>query len=434
MSEDHFFASAVNLNMHPIKKFKKKTKEQYFKSMKYFLSQTEMTEHIKCRLAQYQNFLEVENQEEREEQKNNSFLNEIVLCRFCPWRNKFKFWLICDIALIVIDYEILKKTVDNIRELVSVRQKKIIDELMRDLSGECERNEKKYFSDAEDLITQYKRNRKFFNEKEYTIIVTANMSAGKSTLINAIVGTDLARTSQEVCTGNLCYYYNKVFEDGNIHISGDHLDYASDYHKIKQNRWDFPVSVAVNFFPATGLERRLCIIDTPGVNSAVKREHGRIAKKCIMEEEYDVLLYVLNANKLGTDEEINYLKWISRNVSKDKVIFVLNKLDDFRTADDSIGASMNGVCRDLEMLGYEKPVVYPISAYFAYLVKKKFSGSCLSEDEEDEYSLYSKKFNKPEYNLVKYVHDADDIGDGYQGMLKKSGLYTLEQLIYGGAL
>ena len=59
------------------------------------------------------------------------------------------------------------------------------------------------------MIKQDRLKKTFVSQKERRVIVTANMSAGKSTLINALIGKPLARTSQEVCTGNVCYLFNK---------------------------------------------------------------------------------------------------------------------------------------------------------------------------------------------------------------------------------
>ena len=60
--------------------------------------------------------------------------------------------------------------------------------------------------------------------------------------------------------------------------------------------------------------KRVCLIDTPGVNSAINRNHGRITKKALTNEKFDKVIYVLNANKLGTEEEMAYLKWFVNNV------------------------------------------------------------------------------------------------------------------------
>ena len=145
---------------------------------------------------------------------------------------------------------------------------------------------------------------------------------------------------------------------------------------------------------------------------------------------------MLNANKLGTDEEFRFLKYISENVPKIKVILVLNKLDDFKSNEDSITASIEGVRKDLLQLGYENPVICPLSAYFALRLKMKQNGYLLTEDEQDTFDFYLNKFSKAEYDLSSFSdetkmpkHLAEDELSAF-GL--KCGLYCLENIIYGG--
>ena len=151
---------------------------------------------------------------------------------------------------------------------------------------------------------------------------------------------------------------------------------------------------------------------------------------------YDTLIYILNANKLGTDEENEHLQWVSKNVPKEKVVFVLNKLDDFNSTDDSIEESIDGVKNDLLTIGYEKPQICPLSAYFAFLIKLKANGGRMTEDEKDVYNLYVKKFSRAEYDLSKYVNGVHSNADDSEltQMSKKCGLYGLEQILFGGSL
>ena len=50
--------------------------------------------------------------------------------------------------------------------------------------------------------------------------------------------------------------------------------------------------------------------------------------------------------------------------------------------------------KDLIIMGFENPVICPISAYFALLIKMKANGYELTDDEIDEYLFYIKKFRK----------------------------------------
>lgn len=69
---------------------------------------------------------------------------------------------------------------------------------------------------------------------------------------------------------------------------------------------------------------------------------------------------------------------------------MLNKLDNFKSADDSIASSIEGVRNDLLHLGFEEPVICPLSAYFALLLKMKMYGEAMTEDEQDAYDYYVK--------------------------------------------
>lgn len=290
--------------------------------------------------------------------------------------------------------------------------------------------EKKAFS---ELIYCWEKNQEFLEKPVTKILVTANMSAGKSTLINALAGKKVARTSQEVCTGNNCFIYNKPYEDNQVALQTSKLNLDAEEEELQKYDWQNSISMATNFRCFYKQTSRMCLIDTPGVNSSMSRQHRKIAREALTQEKYDILLCILNANKLGTEEELEHIKWVSDNIPKDKVIFVLNKLDDFRS-EDNIQASIEGVKKDLNVIGYEDPIVCPISAYFAYLLKKKKYGDILTEDEEDEYLLYSKKFGKQEYDLSPYYEAKSEEDMQIDPLYKSCGIYYLEKILYGGTV
>lgn len=431
MVDNHNFVSSVSFENHPTISIKKKTKMQYYYALKYTIKQIKNTKHIDRRMELYKQFLIGDSNEVLDDK---SCINSMVICKLQPWKNKYKFWLICDIALIVNDYEIIETLVELIKNSVSAKQQKIIEQLLTVLkqNGTDIPNQ---FLQIKGLIEQYWANALFISQKEQRIIITANMSAGKSTLINALTGINAARTSQEVCTGNICYFYNKAFDDGRIHFNSQKLNYSADDKDIKNFEWDMPVSIASFFKSAGDFQRRICLIDTPGVNSAITRTHGKISKNCIKTESYDKVLYIFNANKLGTDEEITYLKWIHKNVPEEKLLFVINKLDDFRHSDDSIDLSIEGVKNDLKKVGFENPAIFPISAYFAYLIKKDASNIPLSEDEQDEFELFKMKFDRRDYDLSRfYGENTAKSENNFEELLRKSGVYYLEKKIYGGSV
>lgn len=429
------FTSSLILDNHPMKCVKPKLKIQYYIILEYFVKQVEDSEYTTFRLNQYRDILlEDTRKPDLTNISIDNLIHSMVNCTLKPWKKKYRYWIMCDIALILLDEINIQKAADSMKLFLSKRKQKQIDVLLSVLKND--KFDKNSINFAANLIEQYRENYHFLKKPELRFIVTANMSAGKSTLVNALIGKSLARTSQETCTGNICYIYNKPFEDNHIHFETSQLNLDATASEIKNFDWRTVASTASYFRHLSERKIRICIIDTPGVNSTLDKRHGEITREAIKSESYHKLIYVLNANKLGTDEEIRYLKWICENVPMNKIIFVLNKLDDFKCTDDDIEASIEGVRNDLFALGYENPIICPLSAYFALLIKLKHKGEILTDDEEDEYVFYTKKFSKPFYDLLKYYEgiEEDRKDDEMISMSKKCGLYDFEDILFGGEL
>jgi GTPase SAR1 family protein len=352
-------------------------------------------------------------------------------------KKRYLYSLLIDIAFILFDRASIKCVCTEMKVVLNKKKAALLDQLFDLLFND--ESIPSYYASVADGIWQFRTNRRFIASKEIRLILTGNMSTGKSTLINAIVGKPIARTSQEACTANMSYLYNKPFEDDAIHLLASPLNLRADYKDLRGISKSEVSQVASYFRAWVRPRNRVCIIDTPGVNSSLNpnRNHRKLAHEALTKENYDVLLYVFSANRLGTDEEYKYLKHVSENVPKDKVVFILNKLDDFKNAEDSIEASIADVRKDLRRFGYENPVICPLSAYFALLIKMKQNGEVLSEDENDIFDLYVKKFSKPEYDLSRYngmiSNENSNVSD-LTLMGVKCGLYGLENILFGGML
>ncbi len=431
-----FFLESLDLREHPLKKEKKKIRAIYFSALSYIVNEVAIQPEEKLytskRLQMYQDMF-------LSDIDSNILLTKVGLqvvksCIGRPWRKRFRSLLICDVSLILLDENLIRKAINIISNCLSSWGKAEIGRVIAIL---LDKNsiEKKYLA-IESLIIQYHNNKTFFSQVERRIIVTANMSAGKSTLINALIGKPLARTSQEVCTGNICYLFNKPFEDNNVHLltQMQMLTLNATTEDLCNYEWSGPVSIASYFTQSTPQIQRLCVIDTPGVDAALYRKHTDITHAALLKEEYDLVLYVICPTNLGTDAEIRHLKWVANNLPKEKVVFVLNKLDNYKDCSDSIEESVQGLKDDLIKLGFENPVICPISAYFSYLLKLKITGQQMSDDEADEYDYLSKKFMRSSYDLSCYYNDVQISENESKeiALTKHAGIYGLEQIIYGG--
>ena len=433
------FTTSLNLNIHPLIKIRGKIKLSYYTVLEYFInSNTFEIEYTNARLSQYRLFFIHEDATITiTDETCTDAIKFVVDDSLKPWKRKYCFMLLCDIALIISQKPKVKKTCDMLMKYLNKRKQANLGELFDTLYDN--RPISRIFEKVKNLIIQFRKNRDFTVKKEMRIMVTANMSAGKSTLINALVGKPITRTSQEACTKNLCFIYNKPFEDGYFHLIASPLNLDATKDDLLNTVNEEIRSIASYFRVLGDLEvrARVCLIDTPGVNFALDSSHKKLTRKALVEENYDKLILVLNANLLGTDDEIKYLKYIYKNVPGEKIIFVINKLDCFKIAEDSISTSIKDVETDLRKIGFVNPVICPFSAYFSFLLKMKQNNEKLSEDDQDVFDHYVKKFNKPEYDLSKYYNRTiDNISCNCNEFMKLSfisGLYDLENILYGGS-
>lgn len=176
------------------------------------------------------------------------------------------------------------------------------------------------------------------------------------------------------------------------------------------------------------------LIDTPGVNTYSATEHKIMTEQEIEKNKTDILLYVMNATNIGTDDENKQLIYIQEHF-EGRIIFAVNKLDKFNAKEDSVCDTLEKVKKDLTEKGFENPEVFPTSAYAAYLAEMKLVNNMLDEDEQDEFERILRKMKKQEYQFDTYypadiqecvTRIKDDVASQ---MLFHSGILQLENII-----
>lgn len=295
------------------------------------------------------------------------------------------------------------------------------------------------------VLQSWLSNREFMTMEKKTILVTANMGAGKSTLINSLVGKRVNRTKQETCTAKIHYIYDKPFEDGFSYELDHILDLNANIETLMNDNVDnetTEISVGT-FYRAIGRKNsRYCIIDTPGVDSSQYPEHKVITESAIHKANYDKLIYVANCERIGTLADKSHLLFLSKMVDKNKIIFVLNKLDSFKKFEDSISETVTSFRNELAKYGFQNSRICPVSAYAAWLAKKSLFGEKLNEEEEIDLQRYIHKFQNPEFDLSLYFDSSieteteyscieikSDKSNNCKDLLRKTGILNLENLV-----
>lgn len=264
----------------------------------------------------------------------------------------------------------------------------------------------------------------FVNKKLKRVLVVATMSAGKSTLVNALVGRRVNQVKATACTSILHYIYNKPSREGAMaSYIGNKLVYTVDSYTLASESVH---SIGINF--ATSLSNsRICLIDTPGVNYSGNKAHGELTKNAIKKNNYDLLIVVLNGQQLAIEDERDLVHFIGK-YCKQKVIGVLNQCDTYKPSQDSIEEALMTGKNMMKEAGIKNPIVLPISAYGAFLSRQSAEfGSKMDEDDAFDYELISKKLNKPYYNFPSYLPGIARDNSG--GILDRTGVPYLERLI-----
>lgn len=256
---------------------------------------------------------------------------------------------------------------------------------------------------SEEQKAHRQANLEFKKQRTTRVLVVATVSAGKSTMINALIGYNFNKVRATACTSSLCEIYNKPVNDGISYYTSSSLLYD---HDINSHSSDETTKIGLHFKSSLG-NTKICLIDTPGVNNSVDQRHWKTTTDAIAGGDYDMILYISNGQYNGTVDERKILEFIYKN-SKRPIIFALNQLDRFKSSADDIGNMISDFTKELKSIGFKSPKVFPVSAQFAYLSRLDY----LDEDEELELEQLKKRFSKDFYDLPKYIggYAGDNVG------------------------
>lgn len=149
----------------------------------------------------------------------------------------------------------------------------------------------------------------------FTIAFIGQMRSGKSTLLNSIIGADLAPVGINETTATINWFrYSKessvrffrvYWQDGSIsdHPLHEISKWIGTQDNIKQTKW-------IDFYSSSELLQTTSIVDTPGTRSTIQ-EHENATLGFLLEEKTlmhggsaDAIVYVINPSMRTDDKEI----------------------------------------------------------------------------------------------------------------------------------
>lgn len=294
---------------------------------------------------------------------------------------------------------------------------------------------------------------------DFEVNVVATMSAGKSTLINSLLCQKLMPAKQEACTATI----TEIKDNDQACFSADVYNKNGDYIESYPNL-DYQIMQSLNSNPEVSKiyvkgdipfvdaeDVSLILVDTPGPNNSRDPEHKAATYRMLSESSKAVVLYILNATQLAVNDDYTLLKTVAESMkvggkqSRDRFIFVVNKLDDFKRGEDSVTSAIEKVRDYLKDNGIENPNIYPASALTALNIRTILAES--DDDDDDEvYEAKGKvrKFNRNEemhferiapltpssrLQLEKRLSEAKDAGNVNEEALIHSGIVPIELAI-----
>ena len=288
--------------------------------------------------------------------------------------------------------------------------------------------------------------------KDFEVCVVATMSAGKSTLINAMLGAKLMPSKQEACTaiitkikdtkGTNKWKAQVYGKDGNLLATCDNLTYQ-DMEKFNSNTNVSTILAEGNIPFVSSKEVSLVLIDTPGPNNSTDPEHERIQSEFLNKNSKSLVLYVTEGT-FSTDDNNKLLGRVAKSMevggkqSKDRFIFVINKIDGRGKEDGDLSQTLDKVRAHLKLHGIEKANLFPAAALPALNIRLLDSGADLDDDTIDETEMRVRKFNREtnkDFHLEQYASLPASVRKNIQNKLeeaKKAKDANKEALIHTG--
>lgn len=328
---------------------------------------------------------------------------------------------------------------------------------------------------------------KMLNSQKFTIAIVANMSAGKSTFINALFGDDILPALEKATTD--CATYIKSNNDNddnqaiihfmdpkrkNIIIPKNEVKKEIKYYAVKDSveitdrykgvdnielKWDF-----LNIKTDSHNKIEIIFIDTPGPNNTEKEfseKHKNQTAKLI--NEVDMILYLFDYTQvdacLSGDEQGIWNKIQSRyeNDKTFKVFFIINKIDlslkNLFEQTKTLDTESRKIQRQKEWTkesqlavekiknaainhGFENPEIYTVASELALWDRQNKNGF-LDEDYEDRFEtskneirrVWEDSWENKFYELIGFNKIENDINNFIQSSIQEKVLNKIHQSI-----
>lgn len=210
------------------------------------------------------------------------------------------------------------------------------------------------------------------------------MSAGKSSLINALLGKELLPAGNEATTAKIARITvgAKLKPSANVYSRSGSILVSTNIFDSEQIRgWNsadeigaFDVVISNSGSKSHLKLEGYTLVDTPGSNNSRDNRHKEQFINAIKSYPKSPIIYVLNATQLGTTDDAAIIRSILEINPKRSIIFVLNKVD---ALDEERGETAKHYVslakKYIENFGYNNAKIIPLMAQSALIAEKSLN-------------------------------------------------------------
>lgn len=222
-----------------------------------------------------------------------------------------------------------------------------------------------------DIPASFSTSKTMVENPEFNVVVCGEVKKGKSSLLNAIIGTDYLPVNNEIATSQVFRISNStsesfylVFTDGTrqeiskeeLTKYGSQVDHNLNGEPIFKNRKLSYIQVNV---PIAFLPKGVNLVDTPGLG-ALYKSHEWITQSYV--KNASAVIFVIDPERPIVDKEKEFINKVLSVTPH--ILFVLTKIDQY-----SEEKCQEIISRDEELLAliyaehnFDAPEIYPISS------------------------------------------------------------------------